>query len=287
MTLTGWRLGSKSLEALGTGSVSDRRDMNGMRTKLYPLMGRRKVRSGGNKLYLETLYTYKRPGVRVRLGHSVLSLMGTIVEWSGSIMNLLRRTSHYGYYGNRSGHTLPAQPAEQKGYRMSMDEGVSRDDSVQTPFVPTQADRDDPGEIKEELRKENAFICSILECQAHDGRIRFSDAVVAERLLGGEISRALTDLKPRHPSQLDEHLWTAAICILLERDFQSCAALWQLMVLKAKSYLGKFENSEELVRDVEEALRGLKLPIYTEQGGGVSEDNEASDFSSDIFFEYV
>jgi hypothetical protein len=128
---------------------------------------------------------------------------------------------------------------------------------------------------------EREFIRALLKYQKHDGCIRFSNAVLAEGLLGAEISRALTDLKLRNSSWSEEQLWTSAVCILLERDFQSCAALWQLMALKGKTYLGKFENSEELLRDVEEALEGLKVPIHREQEAQVGETTDEEEEEED------
>lgn len=91
--------------------------------------------------------------------------------------------------------------------------------------------------ISDSARKE--YISVLLRSQLFNGSFLFGSQAEAEATLGSEVVvaalRGLTD--GRLP---DAVLYIAAVVVLLERDFGSCQALWDLMHDKALAYVQNY-----------------------------------------------
>lgn len=133
-------------------------------------------------------------------------------------------------------------------------------------------------EISNNLRLRLRVIRGLLQFQRYDGAIDFGDSATAEKWLGMDIVQALDTLSP--PGLVLQVLWTAAVCVLLERDFQSCKALWELLAFKANTYLKSeshyletgLQGADDLLLSVEALLEGLALPILSEGGAAGLDD---------------
>ena len=119
---------------------------------------------------------------------------------------------------------------------------------------------------------ERDFVTAILQFQCHDGSIHLRDWETAKQILGKDIADGLCSIThAAWPDVALEVLWTVAVRVLLERDFQSCKALWELMVIKMTAYceksLGDLPSHEDLLREVGELLKDWKVPIHELQDG--------------------
>lgn len=140
---------------------------------------------------------------------------------------------------------------------------------LQAPGVSTspaaaagKEERDQQGK-----QAERAFITTVLSFQCHDGSIDFVDWLAAQRVLGADIADALSlNIQAAFPDVSQEILWTLAVWVVLERDFQSCKALWELMGLKMKAFceknLGSSACHSRLLGEVQAALKDLRVPIH-------------------------
>lgn len=109
---------------------------------------------------------------------------------------------------------------------------------------------------------ERSFIHSLLWFQTFEGCINFGDENAAKTWLGEGVTRALGEIQLRNPSWRTEALWTAAVYVLLGRDFESCESLWALMAFKAHTYLRNYVlEVDEMLLEVKEALEGLEVPM--------------------------
>jgi hypothetical protein len=122
------------------------------------------------------------------------------------------------------------------------------------PTVP-----DDGGLAQQ--RTERNFITHLLQFQVFDGHIEFTSWAMAEVFLGKKISGALRAIHATVVVTAKE-LWTAAVLVLLERDFQSCKALWELMAVKMASCVPEVAVLQlDLLYTVRKSLEGLELPV--------------------------
>jgi hypothetical protein len=118
---------------------------------------------------------------------------------------------------------------------------------------------------------ESDFIRTLLGYQQFDGSIDFGAWAVAKLVLGKDVSDALRALQQTYPDLTDRAAWTMAVCVLLERDFQSSKSLWELMTIKMKSYCEKLplpptsELGSNLLHVVAKGLAGLKSPVEQEK----------------------
>ncbi|KAL2166651.1 hypothetical protein VTG60DRAFT_2347 [Thermothelomyces hinnuleus] len=116
------------------------------------------------------------------------------------------------------------------------------------------------------LLAESDFVRDLLAFQQFDGAVDFGSWAAAEEVLGAAVSDALRELQQAHPGLTDKAVWTAAVRLLLQRDLQSCKALWGLMVLKMAEYCARLVATSVLAPDfldlVDSKLKGLRLPIH-------------------------
>ncbi|GAB1314529.1 hypothetical protein MFIFM68171_04739 [Madurella fahalii] len=119
---------------------------------------------------------------------------------------------------------------------------------------------------------ETKFISLLLSYQRYDGSIEFKDWATAEKHLGKEIADALRDMhttrwsRLKYPIVKARALWTAAVHVLLERDFQACKSLWELMAIKPESYCQKLNYmAPNVLEVVKEKLDGLKLSFHQQK----------------------
>lgn len=81
-------------------------------------------------------------------------------------------------------------------------------------------------------RTEGDIVRELLAVQQYDGAIDFGDWAAAGEILGEAVSYVLRALQQTYLDFSDRAVWTAATHVLLERDLQSCKALWELMGVK-------------------------------------------------------
>ncbi|KAL2264050.1 hypothetical protein VTK26DRAFT_2836 [Humicola hyalothermophila] len=131
---------------------------------------------------------------------------------------------------------------------------------------------------------ERGFINAMLKFQQHNGRIQFPLRDMAIKWLGQDICDALETVRTsvrRGVSRVT--LWTAAVLVLLERDFQPHRALWELMALKMAGHCREWRvqalkrteegEVEDVVEVVRKRLEGLKLPLHQAKGGEDAESD--------------
>lgn len=115
---------------------------------------------------------------------------------------------------------------------------------------------------------ERDFISLLLQHQLFDGHIDFKRWATAINLFGKEISRVLYTIQNTVAGVTAQKVWTAAVLVLLERDFKSCETLWELMASKMRSCFPEAEALELGLPDtVRTSLEGLELPV--KKGGAV------------------
>jgi hypothetical protein len=136
-------------------------------------------------------------------------------------------------------------------------------------------------------RAERDFIARLLQFQVFDGYIEFTSWATAEVFLGLEISSALRAIHETVVVTAKE-LWTAAVLVLLERDFQSRKALWDLMAIKMASCVPEAAVLQlDLLETVRKSLEGLELPVKKgaaadiDPVGAVVENDHSSTRESD------
>ncbi|KAH6850635.1 von Willebrand factor type A domain-containing protein [Chaetomium sp. MPI-CAGE-AT-0009] len=132
------------------------------------------------------------------------------------------------------------------------------------PSSTISYDESDPAPGDQRNSPERDFVSSLLNFQHYDGSVDFGSWEVAEMLLGKAIADALRSLQQTGPGLSDRGLWTAAVHVLLERNFQSCKALWELMAIKTASYC-RNNSGSSLLEVVGKGLEGLKLPLHQQQ----------------------
>jgi hypothetical protein len=119
-----------------------------------------------------------------------------------------------------------------------------------------------PGRSHEDLQREE-FVRSILMFQDFKGSLCFVGRAAAEAHLGRDIASALLGLV-QHVDELDV-IHTSAVVVLLERDFQSCKDLWQLVYAKAVDFVltydGNGRKGPDLLELVKEKLKGMEFSI--------------------------
>ncbi|KAK3297357.1 von Willebrand factor type A domain-containing protein [Chaetomium fimeti] len=111
------------------------------------------------------------------------------------------------------------------------------------------------------------FVSSFLNFQQYDGAVDFGSWVLAETFLGKDTADELRSFKEEWQGLSDRGVWTAAVHVLLERNFQSCKSLWELMAIKTASYCASISlrPGSDLLEVVRRLLEGLKLPFDQQQ----------------------
>jgi hypothetical protein len=119
-----------------------------------------------------------------------------------------------------------------------------------------------------DIRTEKEFISLILGYQQFNGCIDFGSWTIAAQYLGKDITNALrTHLSDSAWVEIPIRLWTAAVYVLLERDFQPYKSLWELMAMKMASYCQiSVSWGAQWLGGVKKTLEGLKLPLHQQKG---------------------
>ena len=106
--------------------------------------------------------------------------------------------------------------------------------------------------------------------------------------MGKEISGALRIMQATVAGAMATQVWTVAVLVVLERDFQSCKALWELMAIKMASCVPEVVVFQlDLLETVRKSLEGLELPVKKgaaaniAPGSAVVENGHASTRESD------
>jgi hypothetical protein len=155
------------------------------------------------------------------------------------------------------------------------DQGLPDDNPLRNPRnqrsespSPEMSDKAPDEEVA--IRTDKEFVSLILGYQLYNGAIDFGSWMTASKYLGEKIIDALRDVQTTWLKVRPRMLWTAAICVLLERDLRSCKPLWELMAMKMERYCRNMfavsESGPRLYEDIREKLEGLKLPFHQEKG---------------------
>lgn len=133
-------------------------------------------------------------------------------------------------------------------------------------------------------KSNSEYIFLLLKAQRFDGTFHFSSQAEAEAMLGAEVTAALRDLmSEKFPEVL---VYTAAVVVLLERDFTSCQALWVLMRDKASAYLQKHGDEHLNKATVKEKLQNIGASplagVMRMQGGSSDTESCTTASESDV-----
>jgi hypothetical protein len=107
---------------------------------------------------------------------------------------------------------------------------------------------------------EKKYIVVLLKHQRFDGFFHFTTRAEADATLGVDITSALHGLMG-DTVVADAVINTAAVAVLLERDFACCKALSELMRDKAVAYLQKHGHAGYNTAEMAERLNDLEITI--------------------------